>query len=57
MGFTRFGSDGLAPRYCTGTGAHAWTYWRAHDANWLQHAYGTSPAPLECPLGWGSPRG
>ena len=55
--FGRYTSDGLATRYCTGTGAHDWVYWRAHVQNWLQYAYGTSPVALGCPSGWGSPRG
>jgi len=44
---------GVEHRYCRGTGSHSWGYWRADLADFLAHAYGTTPAT--CPNGWGAP--
>jgi len=39
---------GVNHRYCTGTGNHSWTYWRADLRNFLQYAYGPAPDTGDC---------
>ena len=46
-------ANGVVHRYCTGTGSHAWSYWRQDLADFLDYAYGTTPS--SCPNGWGAP--
>jgi S-formylglutathione hydrolase FrmB len=47
-------TSGVDHRYCTGTGTHSWSYWKADLVHFLRHTYGTGPAA--CPNGWGAPK-
>ena len=47
-------ASGVAHRYCSGTGNHAWDFWQQDLRDFINYVYGTTPS--SCPNRWGPPR-
>ena len=46
--------SGVVNRYCSGPGAHVWTYWQGDSADFLRWVSGSPSAA--CPNNWGRPQ-